>query len=281
MSTNVEDRHKFSLVINTPRVSDHKEAFEELVNYFENVHQKKEVPTVYCEKCLDTGWQKVIINKVSRVIRCNEHYHLIDKLINVGIEDSNKHYTFFNYRPENNQQKQAKKMAENFVESFVNLGHQNTKGLIFYGEGDTGKTHLTISIVKELLSAGKLSIKYTNSFTGILNLIAGLELLDITILEPCRDWHEWQKTLPMTLDKKKDKFWYEHELTRELLVLEHFIKPVADIEKDIFSHIVAYRYNNYLPLILTTRLDLDEIEQSLAPSTFSKLIDICEFVPLS
>lgn len=114
-----------------------------------------------------------------------------------------------------------------------------------------------------------------------MNLIAALEFLDITVLETCRDWDEWQKTLPMTLDKKKDKFWYEHELTRELLVLDNFIELATDIEKDIFSHIVAYRYNNYLPLILTTRLDLDEIEQSLAPSTFSKLMDICEFVQLS
>ncbi len=280
MSTNVGDRSNFSLVINTSIVAQQPEVSEKITSYLDFLNQEQEIETT-CQDCLGTGWKRIVIDKTSGVVRCKAPIHLLERLNSIGVKNKHKHCSFFNYRPESYEQEDCKEMAQDFVESFLKLGHKNTKGLILSGCSHTGKTHLSVAILKELILSGKCSVKFDDFFDRIFSLISDLEQVNLEAFEPYNENEPWLNELPPDLNKKRDKFFYENYLESELLILDNFeLKDFDQMEKSVFSHVVAHRYNHSLPLILNTRLDIDELEMAFSSTTFSKLMNICQFVSL-
>ncbi len=269
MSANVKDRVPLSLVINSIIANN-------------EVIGEQEETEINCQECFNTGWKRILVNNVPGVVRCKASHYFIEKFIQIGGYSTHKHCSFFNYIPKSIEQEEAKEVSKDFVSSFVNYGHQQTKSLILSGCENIGKTHLSVAIVKELLLASKFSIDYDDFFNAMFSLISDLEQVNLEAFQHYTGDESWAEELPPDFNKKRDKFFYENYLGKELLVLDNFgFEHVSDIEESIFSHIVAHRYNNRLPMILTTRLSLDEIENGLAPTTFSKLMDFGQFVCLS
>lgn len=241
--------------------------------------QTENTLTNYCENCVGTGWQrKYYADGSYRMVKCLDDIHLIDKLLKVGVPDGYKHYSFFNYLPKNPKQQQAKEIAEKFVVSLLTQeqGHNRPKGLLLTGYQQTGKTHLAVAIVKALLAEGRLSIKYGDFFNEIFGLLSDQELFNLDpSIYPLPTGHE------ADLERKRGIFLYNEILNADLLVLDNLDGDSSFIELSVFSHIVAHRYNKYLPVIITTSLSLANIESFLPCSTYSKLIEMCELVSLS
>jgi DNA replication protein DnaC len=233
----------------------------------------------YCENCFGTGWQrKYYADGGYRMIKCLNDIHLIDKLLKVGIPDGYKRYSFFNYLPKNPKQQQAKEIAEKFVASLLSQeqGCNRPKGLLLTGYQQTGKTHLAVGIIKALLAEGQLSIKYGDFFDEIFGLLSDQELFNLDpSIYPLPTGDE------ADLERKRGIFLYNEMLKADLVVLDDLTSECSDLELSVFSHIIAHRYNKYLPVIITTSLSLANIESFLPCSTYSKLIEMCELVSLS
>ncbi len=270
MSANVQDRQTFSLVINTPAVAEQ----------LDSPNQQQEIAT--CQDCFGTGWKRIIINNRSGVVRCNSLDHSLQRITKIGVNNTHKHCSFFNYRPKNSKQQKAKEIAEKFVDNFLTLGHKNAQSIIFYGYNQTGKTHLSVGILRELILAGKISVDYGDFFDTVFSFISDLEQVNLERFESYKENEPWPYELPPDMNKKRDKFFYENFLQKELVVLDNFsFKHISEMEGNIFSHLVAHRYNHSLPIILATRLSLEQIQNGLPSTTFSKLMDLCQFVSLS
>ena len=185
-----------------------------------------------CPICNDTGWKPV----GTRVTRCEcQSRHRTDKMLAMArLPERYKHCEISNFevlpgRFEMAMHK-AKIVAEGFVRDFP---LDNNQGLLFTGTIGTGKTHLAVGIIKELVRT-----------RGV----------------PCMfyDYRELLKEIQNSYNPQVQET--EAEVLRpvmevDVLVLDELgaIKP-SEWVWDTVSHILNTRYNNQRTTIITTNL---------------------------
>jgi DNA replication protein DnaC len=150
--------------------------------------------------------------------------------------------------------KRAYNAARNFVSSF--LSGDAPEGLIFVGEVGTGKTFLACCVANAILAAGK-------------------EVLFVNV-------PDFLDEIRATYDQGSDVDYTEHELliiakNIPLLILDDlgaFIYTEWARQK-IYS-ILNHRLNYRLPVIITTNVALEELEEYLGERTTSRLFEMCK-----
>src|SRR5262245_24353757 len=116
-----------------------------------------EVEQTLCEFCGGTGWQIVLEGSVSRAKRCTCARIISgDRLLDSAkIPPRYVDCDFKSYNSQSMLQERARKIAENFAEDYPFIQEDFPEGgLLFSGPSGTGKTHLSISVVKTLLKKG-------------------------------------------------------------------------------------------------------------------------------
>jgi len=132
-------------------------------------------------------------------------------------------------------------------------------GLLFIGKVGTGKTHLAISIWKEILKR-KIAGIYINT-------------VDLFHILRSRIGNESEISFEETLELvKKSKFLALDDLGVE--------KDTEFVNEILFS-IIDYRYEKKLPTFITTNLTLDEIKRNLSERTVSRILGSCEIIFLN
>jgi DNA replication protein DnaC len=186
-----------------------------------------------CLICNDTGWKSTADK---RVTRCDcQRRERGDKLLAMArIPARYEHCEISNFdvlpgRFEMAMHK-AKIMAEGFVRDFP---LDNNQGLLFTGTIGTGKTHLAVGIVKELIrTRGVPSLFY--------------------------DYRELLKEIQNSYNpqvQETEKEVLSPVMDADVLVLDELgaIKP-SEWVWDTVSHILNTRYNNKRTTIITTNL---------------------------
>ncbi|MEW6446712.1 MAG: ATP-binding protein [Bacillota bacterium] len=149
--------------------------------------------------------------------------------------------------------KRAFSAAKEFVELF--LKEEAQEGLIFTGQVGAGKTFLACCIANAVLEAGKKVL-----------FVAVPDFLD---------------EIRATYDEEADVTYSEHELlglakSVPLLILDDlgaFIYTEWARQK-IYS-ILNHRLNHRLPVVVTTNVALEDLEEYLGERTTSRLIEMC------
>ncbi len=102
-----------------------------------------------CPICHGTGYIVSIENGVEafKKCECTIEIEKEEKLLRAMIPQMYKNCSFSNYKPQTNSQKRALKISKDFVERYPLV----RKGLLFQGPSGVGKTHLAVSIIKELI----------------------------------------------------------------------------------------------------------------------------------
>lgn len=108
-----------------------------------------------CERCQGTGWVLTTRDGVEYAQRCDcaEAHRREELLANAGVPERYQHCTFStfeNWEPDNRLLGRAK----HYVQEFVDLYPKVEKGLLITGPIGTGKTHLAVAALRELV-AGK------------------------------------------------------------------------------------------------------------------------------
>lgn len=126
------------------------------------------------------------------------------------------------------------------------------EGLLFTGTPGTGKTHLAAAITGYIITELGIPVKF-GSFIDIL-------------------------------DSVKQAFGSEEDVIKELsevplLVIDDLGKErQTEWSNSILYQVINRRYENYLPVIITTNERMGDLERNIGKATMSRLIEMCDGV---
>lgn len=175
-----------------------------------------------------------------------------------GLPKRMRNYTFASFKPYVNSA--ATKAAER-VEKYLSEWEENRKagrGLYFCGGVGTGKTHLAVAVMNELIRRKKVPSLFV-TVPELLDNMRG------AYNDPGRNLDEW-------MDAVKNA---------ELLLLDDLgsERPSEWVRERIFV-VINHRYREELPTIFTSNIYPKELAEQLGERTASRIIAMCEGVEL-
>jgi DNA replication protein DnaC len=188
--------------------------------------------TKLCPVCDDTGWKTIGQGRDRRVTRCDCRRQGRDQklLEQARIPKRYEDREFANFSVPNGQYKMVLEQALLMAQAFANEYPICKTGLLFVGSVGTGKTHLAVSIIKELIrkSVPCLFCDYRELLKQIQNSYnPSVPATEIEILRPTRE--------------------------AEILVVDELgaVRP-SEWVWDTVSLLLNERYNQNLTTIITT-----------------------------
>lgn len=185
--------------------------------------------------------QMNIIRVEEEIAKCEERQEKIFKDANLG--ERFKYRTFDNFEREKQQEAYDKAIA--YVSNFKAY---TGKGLLFLGTVGTGKTHLAAAITHYMAEHG-VGVKFGNI---------------VDIFESARNAYSTDEDIIKDIKKYP------------LLVIDDLGKERStEWTKEKLYEIVNYRYERCLPMVFTTNLTSDELEERLGDATMSRIREMC------
>ena len=232
-----------------------------LATVFENLAENTEIDDkdIYsCLICRDCGW--IIEEGIARPCPCRATLKKEQKVLPIPhlqkMLFSNFDFKLYpeHTKPENwgKSYRQIAKMAYEEACIFTNslIKGINRPGLIFEGDVGSGKTFLAAAIANELI-AMEIDVEF----------IVVPEFLD-TLRQS------------MHSDSNEDTTLIRRTKTAAVLILDdmgaHNFSPWV---QNILFTIINYRLNHQLPIIVTTNLNADELEETLGERIASRLME--------
>ncbi len=210
--------------------------------------------TYSCPECKDRGF---ILStdehgyEYARPCKCRELKMAKERLECSGLAREFKTKTFENFDTcENLQLMDAKNTAMKFTEELKNKNTENLPSLMLCGQVGAGKTHLGTASSVRLIDSGTAVIYmgYRDEMTALKSKI---------------------------LDEEAYKKDIDRYKKAPVLFIDDFLKgKITESDVNIVYEIVNYRYNNNLPVILSTEKNLDDLinfDEAIA----SRLIEMC------
>lgn len=197
------------------------------------------------EKEKEKEKNSLFLKKMNKVRDCYNWSKLGRRLINCSFE---------NYLI-NEDNKKFYNLCKTYVINFDAFSKKGI-GLLVFGNAGNGKSHLTVSIFKEIMKRNKTAIFISSSalitrmnesknynsnekLTSLINLLSHVELLVLDDLGA----HKWDSS-----------------------TLENLYK------------IIDSRYENLKPIIVSTNCSVDELKFNLGDRIFDRLAGSCTFV---
>ncbi len=229
----------------TEKINECKEKSIALTKEKEELLQKANVvkPTAFCTLCNDTGY---VSGKICECIKAVAKELAIKELNNqMPIESAGFANFSLEYYPDDAKEKMSKILdfSVNYAESF----NKNSGNILFMGKSGLGKTHLSLSIVKEVVKKG-------------YNVVYG----------PAQ-------TLFSAAEKERFNYSGDSEKTDEILNAELLViddlgtEFMTNFVQSLFYDIVNSRLLKGLPTIINTNLSLEELESRYTPRITSRL----------
>ncbi len=175
-----------------------------------------------------------------------------------GLSKRMKGYTFSTFKPYVSPS--ATRAAEK-VETYLKNWEENReagRGIYFCGGVGTGKTHLAVAVMNELIQRKRVP----SLFVTVPEL---LDNLRGAYNDPGRDIDEWM----------------EHVKNADLLVLDDLgsERPTEWVQERVFV-VVNHRYREELPTIFTSNIGPKDLAAQLGERTASRIISMCEWISL-
>ncbi len=207
-----------------------------------------------CSVCKDRGFILYTDKngyEFARKCACQEVKEAKERLERSGLAREFKAKTFSNFDTCNNAQlADAKNTAMKFTEELKNKDAGSLPSLLLCGQVGAGKTHLGTACSVSLIDGGTAVIYmgYRDEMTALKAKI---------------------------LDEEAYRKEIEKYKRAPVLFIDDFLKGrITESDVNIVYEIVNYRYNNNLPVIISTEKTLDELinfDEAIA----SRLIEMC------
>lgn len=176
---------------------------------------------------------------------CSELFKRMSLFNQAGVPGKFVHEDFSSYLvdpPQHRTQKNALLNSKKFIKDYVDRKGQYSQGLIYMGAPGLGKTHIVVSIIKELVMQYGVECKFVDFF----------ELLrDIR--------HGYGEDI-------SEKDFIDPYVGVKVLVIDELAKGRnTDWEITILDHFISTRYNDDDKVTLVTTNFSDKVENSLTP----------------
>ena len=183
--------------------------------------------------------------------RAEEIINSLIKKSRIGVKFINRTFDNFKTTPQN---KAAYTRTLEYAKGFKKLkGEDKGNGLTLVGNVGTGKTHLAASIANYIIRNHNIKLVFGN-VTGLLAEIKATynKDSDISEMKLLKELKETPLLIIDDLGKEKTSDW-----TNEVLYL-----------------IINYRYENLLPMIITSNLRLEELGSKMGEATISRVLEV-------
>jgi len=175
-----------------------------------------------------------------------------------GLSKRMKGYTLGNFRPTvSNAAGRARVKVDGYLEDWEE-NREAGKGLYFCGGVGTGKTHLAVAVMNELIRRKRIP----SLFVTVPEL---LDNLRETYNKPGRNLDEWMDVVQ----------------NAEFLVLDDLgsERTTEWVRERIFV-IVNHRYREALPTVFTSNIGPKDLAEQLGERTASRIIAMCDWIAL-
>jgi DNA replication protein DnaC len=175
-----------------------------------------------------------------------------------GLSKRMKGYTLGNFRPTvSNAAGRARVKVDGYLEDWEE-NREAGRGLYFCGGVGTGKTHLAVAVMNELIRKKRIP----SLFVTVPEL---LDILRETYNKPGRNLDEWMDAVQ----------------NAEFLVLDDLgsERTTEWVRERIFV-IVNHRYREALPTIFTSNIGPKDLAEQLGERTASRIIAMCDWIAL-
>lgn len=208
------------------------------------------VQTSYdCPICRDTEIDAR--NNPAKICECSARKRMEKILKKSGISEAFQKIGFNQFNPTNDVAEHAKQMAIDYVKQFEQIEHEQNNSIAFLGNAGSGKTHLSIAIVNNLLSKNiaVLYMPYREVITEIKQ--------------------------NMTDEESYNKIMSNYKTARVLLIDDLFKGRLTESDINIMFDIVNHRYLKQSPMIISSEftperlIDFDE-------AIGSRIIQMCK-----
>jgi DNA replication protein DnaC len=238
-------KQKIKKAIDCRRCRDNKYVFI-------NQKGKVQVEACTCFECKVCEGSRRIFEETSegiskiRECECNGLFKRISLFNQTGIPGKFVHEDFSSFSvdpPQHRTQKNAFLNSKNFINDYVDRKGQYSQGLIYMGAPGLGKTHLVVSVIKELVMQHGVECKFVDFF----------ELLrDIR--------HGYGEDI-------SEKDFIDPYVGVKVLVIDELAKGRnTDWELTILDHFISTRYNDDDKVTLVTTNFSDKLDSALALS---------------
>ena len=248
--------------------------------------QAKACKCFSCNKCQGTG--RIIgedSDGISRIRKCPcaNFFQKLKQFNQAGIPGKFVHEGLENFDttpPRHRSLKDALSKSKNFIKEFMQMKGQYSQGLIFMGEPGLGKTHLAVSIIKELILKYGVECKFVDFFELLRDIRHGYGE-DISEGEFINPYVNVKVLVIDELAKGRNTEW-------ELTVLDHFISTRYNDDNKVT--LVTTNYKDKLDnRIIREDKDVKKsgltnvrynLEEKIGPRIFSRLMEMCKKVHL-
>lgn len=199
----------------------------------------------HCPKCAEIEQQEREAKEAEQERLANEKRLLSRKQL-AGLRARHLNSTFENYKAATQQQQAALSKVKGFSSTILNGGHGN---LVLAGKVGTGKTHLSAAMVNAFIERGKgaILIKMPELMRGIKS--------------------SWVKDS----DLSESDIINEMSFTPLLVLDEIGVQYGSDTEKLVISEIIDNRYQEMLPTVLVSNLDVAGIKACIGERCYDRL----------
>lgn len=208
-----------------------------------------------CEKCGGTGWIIHVDKKgyeSAEECQCRMLQKVQKRIERSGLAVVFRTKTFENYVANNKALKNAKSKAQKFVSSIKDDNYAQKPSLLLLGQVGSGKTHLAAASAVELLESGTEVV--CMSYRDDINRLK-TKIIDADAYE-------------------KDMKTYK---TAPVLMIDDFLKgKITDSDINIMYEIVNYRYNNMLPMIVTSEKHVAWLVNEWDAATATRLLEMAK-----
>jgi len=235
-----------------------------------------------CEDCQGTG--RILEedeNGISRIRMCQcADFSKKLKLFNqAGIPGKFVHEGLDNYEvTRHRSQKDALTRSRTFIKEFIQMKGQYSQGLIFMGDPGLGKTHLAVSIIKELILKHGVECKFVDFFELLRDIRHGYGE-DISEGEFINPYVGVKVLVVDELAKGRNTDW-------ELTILDHFISTRYNDDDKVTLVTTNFRdklesgIGDNKKSGLSSASTRYTLEEKIGPRIFSRLMEMCKKVPL-
>lgn len=211
-----------------------------------------------CNICNDTGWKYTDKGVVRCECQLAYKQNVLLKALNIPVRY--QHATLDNFKVISKFGHSI--LIDRIREYIYSDEYKDGKGFFFYGTHGVGKTHLAVSILKELY--------LKQNITGIF--------YDTRIL---------LYDLKATFDGSSNtRDLLVSVISAPVLILDDLgAERLSDWAKDILHYIIVKRYNDKLPVIITSNFELEkdggievDIEEKFGKGIVSRIKEMCYII---
>lgn len=223
---------------------------ESIFSDIENLPDDKEDRCPHCD-----GYGNILDENGARMCSCVQQEEIVVNFEQARIPKRFTKETLDTFIPISSQSKAVLQKAKTYVN---NYDKENSMGMYIYGPTGSGKTHLVVGILKELLQKG-----YSGVFYNIVDL-----------LDAIRSTYD-----PQSLGQIKTQL--ESDLNKQIFILDDFgVQRTSPWVADRLYALINRRYQDCKTLIVTSNINMHDLELKVDKRLSSRIIGMCEEIEI-